>query len=448
MQILINYSMATLFLTLNIVSIGCTQRKDDGLLKDSTIGTKLIDPKLEQSILSSKNLNEWTQNSAISEYQSNAIIMTLSESIQNASTEFPRVILFSNDTKTMVSYESLPLNENSQQLEIIQYNAEKSEYEFFEAQLGVQTKIHNMTGNENCSTCHHGAPIWEPYDFWPGAMPRASICLNDIEEKYFQSTSLKSNALLAKLNLGCKTSNNLKLADGLRNNHHFTYVSKRIQRIKNFERLKYSFAAAMMDCPDIATFNEGLEGHDTSRYSTIREEAEASLKKMDKDMYDLMVRDSQGVSTDVAVGLAYLLIDQGLEFRDLFMSFKSQYFITPLQGQILTLLRSFMTIDPILSDLPLYRVWKGNNSELFGINDERKFRDAKKQSDDIEKIYFGEWQIMEYFADANRWKNIEKHNGVKKACDTLRTLSKASVLGQGAPSKVQQYQSWIDAGTR
>ncbi len=424
---------------------GCKPREKAARLTDIPVVGYLIDQKMQRAIQSTKNIDEFIKHADLKEYRKNAIIMTGSQSIQAASPQYPRVIMFSDDYKTLVSVESLPTLQNSQQVEVIQYNKENHGYEFYEAQLGQKYAIHNMTGNDKCSSCHHGAPIWEPYDFWPGSIPRASVCRTEAEKDYFVSDDFKNNTILNDLNLGCTTSNNLKLADGLRNSHHFDYVSRRIQRLKNYQKLKFAVMAAMMDCPNIENFNKGLEGYNPDRISTVRREAEDSFKKMDKDIYDLMVRDSLGVSADVAVGLAYLLFDQGIDFSGLFMSFESKYFISPLQGQLYTLLKSFIEGDPVLAGLPLYRVWVGNKSMLFGMKDEVKFSAAKKQSSDIEKIQFSEWGISDYFADSKRWDNIEKHAGVSKACETLQTLSQSAILGNDTNAKIKKFNGWYKA---
>ncbi len=440
-------SLRTCVLVVTIVLLevqwsACRPRISASDIKSGINLNSEIDPKLLNAIKTSKNIEEFARHDDLKEYRKNAILMVESQSIQVASSQHPRVIMFSNDYKTLLSYESSPQQSTHGQVEMIKYDDSTNQYNFFEANLNEKSSIESMDGTDRCSSCHHGTPIWEPYDFWPGSMPKASVCRNDVEKQYFEGNHLKENPLLNLLNIGCLTSNGLRLADGLRNGHHFAFVSKKIQKHKNYNQFKFAIAGAMIDCPNISEFDPGLTGQNPQRLTQIASKIKDSLSKMDQDMYELLERDSNGVTANVASNLAYFLEARDFSFPGLFMSNQSEYFISPLIGQIQTLAYSFLGTDPDLAQLPVYRTWKGNTSTIFGITKKNEFLKAKKSSDEVEQVTFRDWGVNEYLQAPNHQEKIASHPAMQSACSTLKLLSQKALSGTSTAQLINAYKKW------
>lgn len=97
-----------------------------------------------------------------------------SRSAQFASPEFPRVIIYGEDAKTLLAFSGDQSRPQSGKLEIIEWDEASRSFQFHEIvfpdghtpQRRVQINEHPTS----CLRCHQAPPRpnWDPYNFWPG----------------------------------------------------------------------------------------------------------------------------------------------------------------------------------------------------------------------------------------------------------------------------------------
>ena len=165
-------------------------------LQGSTPGSHLsqgFPEALRTAFQRSSSIEDFLATDELRSFLPNAILMTESRSIQIGTPEFPRIILVNEHATTMLAYIGLKEDPSYQKMEAIQFDPDSDSYRFFELTFagppkGIVevTKVADVGDGQNCQGCHNGAPIWDPYDFWPGAMPKASVCRTDAEKKYFE----------------------------------------------------------------------------------------------------------------------------------------------------------------------------------------------------------------------------------------------------------------------
>jgi hypothetical protein len=120
------------------------------------------------------------------EYRENFTLLRKSRSLQEASPQFPRAILFGNDAKFLLAFNGDPKQRNYQTLETIQFRESTDEFEFhsitFPKEAGKQGEVHFSEKNPAlCSKCHRNdpRPNWEKYFTWNGAYGE----VDDVPEK-------------------------------------------------------------------------------------------------------------------------------------------------------------------------------------------------------------------------------------------------------------------------
>lgn len=101
-------------------------------------------------------------------YLKHYTLMYKSRSIQSASFEFPRVIVYGPDAKFMIAFTGDPKEKGFQKLEVIEWDEKEENFAFSEIDF---SKISITNNPEKCKDCHHkeSRPNWDPYSFWTGA---------------------------------------------------------------------------------------------------------------------------------------------------------------------------------------------------------------------------------------------------------------------------------------
>lgn len=102
------------------------------------------------------------------------VLMHTSRSIQQASPLSPRAILVSPKGGLVLTFNGGdPTLAGHQNVELMQFDEAKSEFYFHDLEFQAGGKPHMSGRNpEKCLKCHgsqYPHPIWESYDFWPGA---------------------------------------------------------------------------------------------------------------------------------------------------------------------------------------------------------------------------------------------------------------------------------------
>lgn len=115
----------------------------------------------------------------------NFVLMYRSRSLQHASPDQPRALVFSPSARFVVTYNgghNQMAGHNT--LEVVQFNDQTFRFDFFEIvfQKGIAPKLSNANPAK-CLSCHQSQnrqfidmrPNWEPYNFWPGALGSFSL---------------------------------------------------------------------------------------------------------------------------------------------------------------------------------------------------------------------------------------------------------------------------------
>lgn len=126
--------------------------------------------------------------------RSNFVAMFDSRSRQGASMEKPRIIMFGKDGKILMSFNGDSTHSNFNRLELIQFNEEKKNFEFFEIGFPIVRDSNGraVRPDKNPSSCLrcHGAdphPIWNSYNNWPGAFGSGDDFLEGNELSAFEN---------------------------------------------------------------------------------------------------------------------------------------------------------------------------------------------------------------------------------------------------------------------
>ncbi len=100
-----------------------------------------------------------------------------SRSLQGATPEFPRAIVFYPTGEFAASFNGHPKQKGYQQIELYRFNYQKNNFEFYELSFRENEKPTLSEPNpQKCLDCHQSLgretpdprPNWEPYFFWPG----------------------------------------------------------------------------------------------------------------------------------------------------------------------------------------------------------------------------------------------------------------------------------------
>ena len=125
------------------------------------------------------------------EYRSRSTYVYSSRSIQDASPESPRVVMFGRDASLMMSFNGHPSQKGHENLEIIKFNKDTKEYELFEIQFDPDKKSGPTISDKNpskCLTCHGDKPkpIWDTYFMWPGVVGAEDDDQTQLEKRYMK----------------------------------------------------------------------------------------------------------------------------------------------------------------------------------------------------------------------------------------------------------------------
>jgi hypothetical protein len=105
-------------------------------------------------------------------FRSRFVLMERSRSLQEASPEFPRALLYGEDARLVLSFNGHPSQRGYGTLEAIEYDPASLTYTLRSFDFRGQTPRISPPNPEICVRCHRviPRPNWEPYPFWPGAL--------------------------------------------------------------------------------------------------------------------------------------------------------------------------------------------------------------------------------------------------------------------------------------
>lgn len=123
------------------------------------------------------------------------LAMYRSRSLQEASFEFPRIILFDFDASTIVAFNGHSSQKGFDRLEVIQFRQLTARFEFREIVFDGKNRPQISDANpEKCLKCHQSPtrtdvdprPNWEPYLTWPGAYGSMDKTMNPPTSSFYK----------------------------------------------------------------------------------------------------------------------------------------------------------------------------------------------------------------------------------------------------------------------
>ncbi len=108
------------------------------------------------------------------DYRRNWIFMTRTESAQDASPLFPRVLVPGQDAGSIFAFE---LDDGGgtrspDNVEYMAFDGARNRFTFQSVDMAKGKVVnHDDPADKTCSSCHAGRPNWDAYDFWGGMLP-------------------------------------------------------------------------------------------------------------------------------------------------------------------------------------------------------------------------------------------------------------------------------------
>lgn len=176
------------------------------------------------------------------EFKLNALVMFRSASLQNATCEHPRIILFSNDGHLVLTFNGSPDQEGYETIEAREFDpikrrfnfeeiTNKSDYEMRKLAIEIKHKyqpktrkdklesLENRQGREGtnaaaCMACHapsnpqgkDGRDNWRPYPIWPGAL---GACRDTMTPGYFDDKTPSEEIFKSVSHFSCDLDRSL-----------------------------------------------------------------------------------------------------------------------------------------------------------------------------------------------------------------------------------------------
>lgn len=128
-------------------------------------------------------------------YRESFLLMRESHSMQEASLENPRAIVFGQNAKLIMAFNGDSSQKNYNQLELIEFNDQAKAFEFRTILFGEGEPKFSNVNPSKCLSCHGAVPqpLWDDYKKWPGMIAANDELDNDDEIELLKSKRLRSN---------------------------------------------------------------------------------------------------------------------------------------------------------------------------------------------------------------------------------------------------------------
>ncbi len=132
----------------------------------------------------------------------NYVLMYKSRSLQTSSFLYPRVLLSSTHSTTVITYNGHPEDHGYEKLEVMRFDVESLKFKFNEISFQDGKISLSHDNPQKCMNCHQNSsrrdndprPNWEPYSIWPGAYSSSSVGATELSDPM----SSKYDPILAK----------------------------------------------------------------------------------------------------------------------------------------------------------------------------------------------------------------------------------------------------------
>lgn len=132
----------------------------------------------------------------------NYVLMYKSRSLQTSSFLYPRVLLSSARSTTVLSYNGHPEDHGYERIEVMRFDIETLKFKFNEISFQNGKVSLSKNNPQKCMNCHQNSsrrhndprPNWEPYSIWPGAYSSSSVGASELSDP----KSARYDPILAK----------------------------------------------------------------------------------------------------------------------------------------------------------------------------------------------------------------------------------------------------------
>lgn len=197
------YFLGAFLFSLTCLNIGHAYQELDSVLKDSVFDlnafiNNLNDQDQPQTLESTLVELKKVEPHFFDHY----VLMYKSRSLQTSSFMYPRVLLSSENSTTVISYNGNPEDHGYDKLEVMSFDPQSAKFIFNE--IGFSNGYLKLSQNnpKKCMSCHQNSsrttndprPNWEPYSIWPGAYSSLAVGGHDL----FNPKSPKHDPILTR----------------------------------------------------------------------------------------------------------------------------------------------------------------------------------------------------------------------------------------------------------
>lgn len=260
--------------------------------------------------------------------RSRFVLMERSRSLQQASPQAPRAILYGDRAGLVVSFNGAPGHRGYGSIEAIELDPSGLSYEMRSFDFTGATPHISPPNPEICLRCHRALPrhSWEPYPYWPGALgegPKFSAEERRRLETF--SASAGSHPLYRHLDFSRVKSRDSTPAFelyALVTEQNLRRAPALIAASTDYARYRPALLGALADCPEIASWAPELEKN--APWESVRQDTLRRFQKLPAPYQRILT----SAVPSVVAKLRYLLESRGFPVDVLPNSFTDRFFLT------------------------------------------------------------------------------------------------------------------------
>ena len=264
-----------------------------------------------------------------SELLSNYLLLHRSNSLQEASLNEPRVILFSNDGNFLMAFNGGGDLVGHDRLEMIEFNQNEKKFEFHSLRFPDTAEGNVVFSEKNppeCQGCHRDdlRPNWDSYPFWKDAYGSIEDSAHQRVDEFPETSLLQSFLSGAAQNvryrslIGLQSQSVERMAHrnldfnravGFRN---FQKIAQYLRTTPDYSKYMYALFGALQNC-DVGSFIpaeiQRTFAHDLTYYL---DDATATEQRIRHDRKDFVLRTETFYEPRIVGSMRYLLEGRGV----------------------------------------------------------------------------------------------------------------------------------------
>lgn len=254
--------------------------------------------------------------------RSRFVLMEKSRSLQEASPDAPRAILYGNTADLVVSFNGKAGQRGFQTIEAIEHNPARSTYELRQFDFsGAKPRV-SPPNPEICVRCHRNVPRpnWEPYPYWPGALGQGPNFSSEESKRLAEFASANArHPQYGRLKFTAKRSTPAFELYTLFTEQNLNRIPRALAATPDFLRFRPALLAALADCPNLTAWPLPNGNWDALRQDTLRR-----FQMLPAPYQTLLTSAIPSVMTK----LRYVLETRGFPVDVLPNSFTDRFFLT------------------------------------------------------------------------------------------------------------------------